>query len=272
MSDFLTLMAEASRHRADEATSGSGVKGLSSRASSALPPRRLRREGFDIIAEAKLRSPSVGRLAPPGDHSARVASLALSYEAAGAAAVSVLTEPDRFDGNLDHLERAVRSVDIPVMRKDFLVDPIQVTEARAFGASGVLLISRILEPAVLEEMVDLALGLGMFALVEVFDENDLDKAAAVFDRGILIGVNTRDLVSLALDEGRLQAMIASLPSGCISVAESGIVTAADAHRVARLGYDMALVGTALVGTDAPGSLLRELLAVGRSRDQAGVAL
>lgn len=271
MSDFLAQMAESSRHRADEVKARFSKTGLTSRAASARPvvPLNLPSEGFDLIAEAKLASPADGRLVDGDDNGASVVRMATAYSTAGAVAISVLTTPEAFEGSIAHLESASRAVETPVLRKDFLVDPTQVTEARAAGASGVLLIARLVSGEILAEMIDLAASLGMFTLVEVFDEGDLDTASAVFDRDILIGVNTRDLANLQVDPSRLARMAPLLPEGLPAVAESGVRTPQDAAEAARLGYRLALVGTGLVTSDDPEASTRRLIAAGRAAIQAG---
>lgn len=258
-------MAESSLLRAGEARGRSGVTGLTTRASSAQPvlPLNLPETGFDLIAEAKLASPADGPLVTVDDSGRRVVELASLYEEAGAAVVSVLTEPSMFHGHLDHLKAAAGAVDLPVMRKDFLVDPIQVIEARAAGASGVLLIAKLGEASLLAEMTDTAIGFDMFALVEVFDEADLDRTSVVFDRDVLVGVNTRDLTNLEVDPRRLATLAPLLPDHLLGVAESGVSSPEDVEWVAALGYRMALVGTALVTSEAPRETARKLIAAGR---------
>lgn len=264
MSDFLTEMSEASLLRARASRQSAKATGFRGRVASARPPLPLdlSTPGFDVIAEAKLASPSEGPLSEGG--SERVVELARAYERHGAAAVSVLTEDSRFAGSLDYLEAAAASVDIPVMRKDFLVEPVQVEEARAAGASGVLLIARLLPGDLLVEMTDLTIELGMFALVEVFDRSDLETAARVFDREVLVGVNCRDLSTLAVDPHRFDALAPHLPRDLPAVAESGIEAGDDAASVAGLGYRLALVGTALVRHENPGLALSDLIGAGRS--------
>lgn len=266
MSDFLAAMAAASRRRAEETRNGPGAKTLSARASDAGPiaPLRLSSSGFDLIAEPKLASPKVGRLTDVGDDRSRVVGLSSTLASAGPAAVSVLTEPSRFAGHLDHLASVAGSLDLPVMRKDFLVDPIQVFEARAAGGSGVLLVARILTRGLIIEMTDLALDLGMFVLIELFDERDLDVAPVVFDRDVLVGVNARNLSTLEVDQAQHERMIVQLPRHLPLVAESGIVVPEDAQRVAGLGYRLALVGTALVASENPARLATEMLRSGRA--------
>lgn len=264
MSDFLAEMSQASVLRAREARESVGVSRLQARAATAPSPLPLPLDagGFDVIAEAKLASPSEGRLVREGSGHT-VVSLARSYASNGAAAVSVLTEPDRFVGSLEGMERVAEEVDVPVMRKDFLVDPIQVVEARAAGASGVLLIARMLPGDTLEEMTDLTISHGMFVLVEVFDRPDLEKAAAVFDRDVLVGVNCRDLVTLGIDRSRFETLAPHLPDHLPAVAESGMTAPEHVASVAALGYRMALVGSALVSDPDPGLRLGRFLTAGR---------
>lgn len=265
MSDFLHEMSDASLLRARSAKQRADVTGLRSRVASAPPSKSLNATvpGFDVIAEAKLASPSEGRLTDGED--TRVVELARAYAAAGAVAVSVVTEETRFAGSLEHLDLVSTAVDVPVMRKDFLVDPIQVLEARAAGASGVLLIARLLPDQLLEDMTDLVLSLKMFALIEVFDRSDLETAAGVFDRDVLVGVNTRDLASLEVDLQRFASLAPHLPNHLPAVAESGLQAPADAAMVAAHGYRLALIGSSLVTDDHPGDRLAEFLSAGRSQ-------
>ncbi|NOY54499.1 MAG: indole-3-glycerol-phosphate synthase [Actinobacteria bacterium] len=270
MSDFLTTMADSSRSRAEAARRRFGVMGLTSRAASARPARPLilSPDGFDLIAETKLTSPADGPLLRDGDPQGAVVKLARSYAEAGAVAVSVLTEPERFDGHLEYLEAAASAVDVPVLCKDFLVDPIQVIQARAAGASGVLLIAKMMDSSLLQEMTAIADEFGMFALVEIFDESDLEVASAVFDAGVLVGVNSRNLSTLDVDSTRLASLAPLLPEHLPRVAESGVRTLADAAAAARLGYRLALVGTALVTSDEPGVATRAMIAAGRNAIRA----
>lgn len=268
MSDFLSEMAETSLLRARSAREKAGVTGLESRAASAPPPSpvALAVEGFDVIAEAKLASPSEGRITRGGAE--RVAELAVAYESGGAAAISILTEETRFLGSLDHLVAVTAMVSVPVMRKDFLVDPIQVLEARAAGASGVLLIARLLPGELLVEMTEMTLDLGMFALVEVFDRSDLETAVKVFDREVLVGVNCRDLASLEVDFGRLAELAPHLPDHLPAIAESGLTEPAHAAEVVASGYRLALIGSSLASAENPVQELEAYLASGRTRVDA----
>jgi indole-3-glycerol phosphate synthase len=269
--DFLANMAASSRARSLAAQARLPERELRARVAElpAAPPLRLDR--FDLIAEVKLRSPAVGLLksAAEADVGARVAS----YAQAGAAAVSILTEPSRFDGSLDDLAdgaRALAPLGVPAMRKDFLVDGYQVLEGRVAGASGVLAILRMLPRADLERLIDTALGLGMFVLLEAFDAADLELAQALVDARtthrdlLLVGVNSRDLVTLKVVPGRLDAMAPLLPANVKRVAESGVATPADAARVATCGYDLALVGSALMSAPEPAALARAMLGDARA--------
>jgi indole-3-glycerol phosphate synthase len=269
--DFLATMAAASRARSLAAQALRPERELRARISDlpAAPPLRL--DSFDLIAEVKLRSPAVGLLkaAAEEDVGARVAT----YARAGAAAVSILTEPSRFDGSLDDLvcgALALAPLRVPAMRKDFLVDGYQVLEGRAAGASGVLAILRMLPRGDLERLVDTALALGMFVLLEAFDAADLELAHALVEARraqrelLLVGVNSRDLVTLKVVPGRLDAMAPLLPANVKRVAESGVATAADAARVAACGYDLALVGSALMSAAEPDRLARSMLLEGRA--------
>ncbi len=274
MTDLLRRMEEASRARVEAARARRPGRELRRRVLDAPPAESLRLDpsGFDLIAEIKLRSPSAGRLSDPGADPLRlVRERALAYAAGGAAAVSVLTEPSAFDGDLFHLLAASRAVTVPVMRKDFLVDPYQLLEARAAGASGVLLIAKLLRGSRFRRMIDACLELGMFALIEVFDAPDVDRAAAALapeearnGPPVLLGVNARDLRSLALHGDSLERLAMRLPSGYPKVAESGLADEEDAARVASLGYSLALVGTALMASGRPQSKTAALIRSGRT--------
>ncbi len=266
MTDFLDTMAASSRARAEALPRSWDSVSLD------RPIYPMRLSGFDLIAEVKDHSPAEGQLAAAGaDRSARAAA----YAAGGAAAISVLTEPDRFAGNLAHVEEVVAAVaghHVPVMRKDFLTDVRQVLEARAAGASGVLLIAAILDDSTLESMLACALEHSMFVLLEAFDADDLARSAALVagayvqpaaEGRLLVGVNTRNLRTLEVDPDRLARLAGDLPKGAIAVAESGLKTADDAARVVGFGYRMGLVGTALMKSADPGALVADMLAAGR---------
>jgi len=262
MSDFLKGMAASSAARAANAPSFTD-------ADFDKPVVRLNLGAFDVIAEIKQRSPAEGQLGAShlnteSKGASHRISRAMAYAAGGAAAISVLTEPSRFDGELAHLEEVVVAVpNTPVMRKDFLVEPVQVLEARASGASGVLLITTMLSDAKLRSMIDCTWEHEMFVLLESFDEEDLKRSAQFLDGDgqLLIGVNTRNLRTLDVDEGRLRSLAPSLPEATC-VAESGLRVAEDASRVAGWGYSMALVGTALMRSDDPSALISEMREAG----------
>ena len=270
MTGFLDDMARSSAARVAEAIRHESVDALERRARSAAPsaPLRLSASGFDVIAELKLRSPAAGQLSRESeDWPGRVAA----YARGGAAAVSVLTEPSRFDGSLDHLRRAaavLAPLGVPAMRKDFLVDPYQVLEARAAGAGGVLVILRMLTRPRIDQLLDVAAEHGMFVLLEAFDAADLAmardlKAARTVRRAgsaemILMGVNCRDLQTLKVVQERFAALAPLLPDGWPAVAESGVASSVDARRMQQLGYRLALIGTALMASGDPSLLLRHI--------------
>jgi indole-3-glycerol phosphate synthase len=278
MSGFLDDMARSSALRVTQACLSESLAELGRRAKAAppSPPLRLSNAGFDVIAELKLRSPAAGALSDPnGDWLRRVSE----YARGGAAAVSVLTEPSRFDGSLEHLRQAslaLAPLGVPAMRKDFLVDPYQVLEARAAGAGGVLLIVRMLSRPQMAQLLDAAAEHGMFVLLEAFDAADLaaakellasrSAARATLGRrdNILVGINCRDLQTLEVVQERFAALAPLLPGGWPAVAESGVASAADAQSMMRLGYRLALIGTALMSRDEPAELLREILATTRT--------
>ena len=205
-----------------------------------------------VIAECKRRSPSKGVLR----HEYEPAAHARAYADAGAAAISVLTEPTFFDGSLDHL-RAVRgAVDVPLLRKDFIVSGYQLLEAVEAGADAVLLIVGALDAAALRRLIAEANALGLATLVEVHDEGELRRAV---DAGAsIVGVNSRNLRTLDVDLTVLDRIAAMIPAGVIAVAESGIRTTADLTRLAGAGYGAFLVGERLITQPDPGAALREL--------------
>lgn len=271
MSGFLDAMAASSAVRVQQALQHESYAALERRAGDMppAPPLRLSPAGFDVIAELKLRSPAAGQLgAAADDWPARIAA----YARGGAAAVSVLTEPSRFDGSLDHLRQAaavLAPLGVPAMRKDFLVDPYQVLEARAAGAGGVLIILRMLTPARCVELLKTAADQGLFVLLEAFDAADLDVAQRLaVTQGVagqvLVGINCRDLQTLAVDPPRFSQLAALLPQVLPAVAESGVATPADARAMRQLGYRLALIGTALMNPRDPEGLLREILDAART--------
>lgn len=205
-----------------------------------------------LIAECKRRSPLRGLLDPDYD----VAARARVYAGAGASALSVLTNAD-FDGGLDHLDAARAAVDAPLLRKDFIIDPVQLLEARAHGADAVLLIARILDPASLAELASRARDIGLQTLIEIHDESELD--AAVSARPDMLGVNQRELATFEVIDGLFAAVARSLPEGIPMVAESGLKTRDDVVAASAAGARAVLVGEALMTADDPGAKVRELL-------------
>ncbi|MDE2339063.1 MAG: indole-3-glycerol-phosphate synthase [Gammaproteobacteria bacterium] len=268
--DFLAQMAASSHARAEAARRECSEERMLELARAAPPAPALDGSSgrFRLIAELKLRSPAVGAL---GSSATDVAARVRAYAEAGAAAVSVLTEPQRFDGDLAHLRcaaEALAPLGVPAMRKDFLVDPYQIAEARAAGAGGVLLIVRMLPDALLDAMIARTRLLGLFALLETFDAPDIERLRALTARvgsaGLLAGLNSRDLSTLEVVPSRLEALAPLLPETLPRVAESGVSSPEDAHRMGRAGYDLALVGSALMRTPDPAALVAAMTAAGRA--------
>jgi indole-3-glycerol phosphate synthase len=233
------------------------IEELAAQAAPALDAEHaLRRPGLSLIAEVKRASPSKGALADIADP----AALAADYEAAGASVVSVLTERRRFKGSLDDLDAVRRTVRIPVLRKDFMVEDYQLFEARAHGADVILLIVAALAQPDLVRMQALARELGMTALVEVHDEHE--TARAVDAGASVVGVNARNLKTLAVDPDTFGRLAALIPDTCVKVAESGVSGPADAARYAALGAGAVLVGEALVRDGEPRRAAYDLIAAG----------
>jgi indole-3-glycerol phosphate synthase len=205
--------------------------------------------GLAVVAEVKRASPSRGPIHIDLDPIA----LAARYEGAGAAAISVLTEPRHFLGSLEDLRRVRQTVDVPVLRKDFLVDLVQIWEARAAGADAVLLIVAALDDAMLADLLALTHATGMEALVEVHNEVEVERARAAGAR--VFGVNNRDLGTFEVDLSTAERLAALLTEVPVTVAESGIWTRADARRMRAAGFDAVLVGESLVRSADPGALL-----------------
>lgn len=276
--DFLASMALTSAARAEAARAIRPAQALRASLRDRPSPVNWQRssEGFDLIAEVKWRSPAVGtlRAASSTDLSGRLDA----YTSAGAAAISVLTEPTRFEGSLAYLEQASSqlassSPQVPALRKDFLVDAYQLLEARAAGAGGVLLIARMLEPKTLASLLASALEENLCVLLEIFDEADVERSMTALaslrqpqtelTQRVWLGVNSRDLVTLQVVPDRLESMVACLPREYVRVAESGVASAADAARLASVGYDAALVGSALMASAEPETLARAMLQAAR---------
>ena len=216
----------------------------------------LSKDEMNVIAEVKRSSPSKGNLAPISDPGA----LAQQYQEAGAAAVSVLTEQRRFGGSLADLDVVRSRIDIPLLRKDFMVDEYQFLEARAHGADIVLLIVAALSKSQLKDFFDLATELGMASLLEVHTHSELESAMNISPR--IVGVNSRNLKTLDVDPQVFQELIPEIPADLIRVAESGIATRQDVIQAQRAGANAILVGESLVKSGDPISAMRELLGRG----------
>jgi indole-3-glycerol phosphate synthase len=257
--DLLATIVAATRRIVEVRQEREPIAALARRAEQ-VPVRRQRLEAalgrsgaVNVIAECKRRSPSRGVLRDEYDP----VSIAKGYVEAGAAAISVLTEPTFFDGALDHLRAIRAAVEVPLLRKDFIVSEYQLLEAKAAGADAVLLIVAALEPHALLSLAAGAAGLGLDALVEVHDEREL---AVAIDAGArLVGVNNRNLRTLDVDVDASARLIARMPRGIVAVSESGLRTAGDLVRLRALGYHAFLIGERFMTEPDPAEALRGLL-------------
>jgi len=244
-------------HREAADADGRDLDKLKERAAAAPAPRKFRKAlghyGITVIAEIKRRSPSKGDLAP----GLEPATVAKAYEAGGAAALSVLTDTEFFGGSAADLVAARAAVGLPVLRKDFTVDERDICDARIMGADAVLLIVAALTDDELKAFHALAGELGMAALVEVHDEEEVARAVVV--HADLIGVNQRDLRTFEVDRTRALRLAATIPRGVLKVAESGIAGAEDLARLRDAGYAAVLVGENLLTAADPGQALRRLI-------------
>ncbi|MEO8359376.1 MAG: indole-3-glycerol phosphate synthase TrpC [Vicinamibacteria bacterium] len=211
----------------------------------------LRAPGLAVIAEIKRRSPSKGLIAPDLD----AAATAEAYAKGGAAAISCLTDREFFGAQSDDFAR-VRAAGLPVLRKDFIIDELQIDEARAMGASAILLIVRILEPSTLERLLRRAASLGLDALVEVHSEKEVEVAVSA--GASIIGVNNRDLATLVVDSSLALRLRARIPAGVLTVAESGVKTRDDVRQIEDAGFDAVLIGESLATHADPAAKLRAL--------------
>jgi indole-3-glycerol phosphate synthase len=257
----LATIVAATRRRVAAARDVTPLGALEARVAQAGPGgsrqravETLRAGGVRVIAECKRRSPSRGVLRADYDP----ARIAAAYEAAGAAAISVLTEPAFFDGDLEHL-RAVRArVSLPVLRKDFTVDRYQIAEARLAGADMVLLIVAALDDTTLADLLAYTRDLDLAALVEVHDDEEARRAV---DAGAeIIGVNNRNLKTLAVSIETSYRIADQLPATCVRVAESGLRTGDDLVSLRAAGYDAFLIGERFMTDDDPGAALARVLA------------
>jgi indole-3-glycerol phosphate synthase len=231
---------------------------IEARAAAMPPPpdfvRALTAPGLSVIAEVKRRSPSRGQLAADLDPVLQ----SKRYVDGGAAAISILTEPDHFGGSNADLEAVRSAVEVPTLRKDFTLDPLQIWEAKAIGASAVLLIVAILDDETLALLHDVARQAGLAALVEVHSETEAERALDV--GADIVGVNNRDLTTFETDLGTAERIAPMLSSVPVTVGESGIGSRSDADRMAAAGYDAVLVGESLVRSSDPAALLEQIRA------------
>lgn len=252
---FLSEILASTRTRVAASKELFSLKRLEESAHLADPPRGFRAallgEETSIIAEIKRATPSRGLL----DEALDAAEAARRYEVGGAAAISVLTEPDHFLGSLDDLVAVHGAVSLPLLQKDFVIDPWQITEARSAGADAVLLIARCIDGD-LSVFVDRCRDLGMDALVEVFDEPDLERALAA--GADLVGINHRDLETFEVDVERTAKLAPLLPKDVLIVALSGVSRRSEVVALADAGASAVLVGTSLVTAADPTASLREL--------------
>ena len=257
--DLLETIVAATRVRVANAQAVEAPAALEARARLMIPRgtafhAALTRSGPpNVIAECKRRSPSRGVLRAAYDPVA----IATSYAAAGAAALSILTEPMFFDGSLTHLSSIRAAVSIPLLRKDFIVDRYQIIEAVAAGADAVLLIVAALEDDELRRLADEARAWGLATLVEVHSDEELDRALAA--GAPIIGVNNRNLRTLEVDVDLSQRIAARFPSSVVAVSESGLKTPADLARLGARGYRAFLMGERFMTTADPGAALAQLL-------------
>jgi indole-3-glycerol phosphate synthase len=258
MSDLLAAVVAAARRSAEERSRAARSAGAERAAASYQPRGRefreaLRAPGVRIIAECKRRSPSRGVLRRDYDP----VSIARGYAAAGAAAISVLTEPTFFDGSLDHL-RAVRdAVTVPLLRKDFIVTEVQVVESRAIGADAILLIVAALDDGLLARLLAMARDLNLEALVEVHDRDELRRAT---DAGAgIVGVNSRNLRTLQMAPRVFVDLAPDLPREAVVVAESGLGSGSDLSKLQAIGYHAFLIGERFVTEPDPGRALTGLM-------------
>jgi indole-3-glycerol phosphate synthase len=258
--DLLETIVAATRRTIEIRENELSLAALAERA-EAVPSRAGRlhaalsgSDGYHVIAECKRRSPSRGVLRASYDP----AAIAAGYARAGAAAISVLTEPTFFDGSLDHFRDVRAVVDVPLLRKDFIVSEYQLLEAKLAGADAVLLIVAALRPAQLKVLHDHARRHGLDVLVEAHDATELSIAIDAGAR--IVGVNNRNLRTLQVDVRASEILIGRIPSDIVAVAESGLKTSDDLVRLKALGYRAFLIGERFMTAAEPGEQLRELLA------------
>ncbi len=258
-SDLLEAIVAATRKRVETCRAAEPHGALEARAATRRPRGRAfhealtRTDRVNVIAECKRRSPSRGVLRDEYDPVA----IATAYERAGAAAISVLTEPAFFDGSLTHLEDARSAVACPLLRKDFVIEESQLLEAVAYGADAALLIVAALDDRDLTRLHAAAETFGLAALVEVHDADELDRATSCGAR--IIGVNNRNLRTLEVDVRASETLAARMPKHVVAVSESGLKSVADLETMRGLGYHAFLIGERLMTAVDPGDALAQLL-------------
>ncbi|MFQ6105137.1 MAG: indole-3-glycerol phosphate synthase TrpC [Candidatus Glassbacteria bacterium] len=265
--DFLENIVREKRSEVESLKRAKRIEEFYEEALDAPSPLDFRKslgEGVSIIAEVKRKSPSKGVFSAIGD----AVRLSLLYEENGARAISVLTDREHFGGSVTDLEEVRRAVRIPLLRKDFLIDPVQVFESRIIGADAFLLITSLLEERLLGAMIGIGEELGMSALVEVHTVPELEKALRC--GAGLIGINSRDLRTFNVDIRTGIELIGKIPPGIIAVAESGIATEFDIAALTRAGFRTFLIGEALVTSTDPGEKLRDFLAAAEAAVRGGV--
>lgn len=255
---FLEKIVDKKKEEVKERKNIFSIREMEGRISNVFPPRDLteaisQHAPMALIAEIKFASPSAGVIKTDGDPR----QIASEYESAGASAISVLTEPNFFKGDLSYLGLVKEKIFLPVLQKDFIIDPFQIYEGRASGADAILLIAAILEREQLEDFVALAMELHMTPLVEVHDEFDLEKISTlVFP---LIGINNRDLKTFEVDLKTTLRLKGRIPPGTKVISESGIKSSVDVRLLREAGVDAILVGEILMRASDPASKIKELL-------------
>ncbi len=255
----MTILDDIIRHKKEEVRRRKRARPPGSGPPRPVTPRRdfkaaLAGPGLAVIAEIKFRSPSLGRIRRTGDP----ARLAEGFARSGAVAVSVLTDRTYFGGRPEDLVRVKQAVAVPVLRKDFIIDPYQVGEAYTWGADAVLLIKRLLKRQQLEELLACARELGLDSLVEVSDERELDVVLGT--SADIIGINNRNLKTLTVDLATSLRLVGQIPGRCIAVSESGIGSIRDLRLMRSAGFDAVLIGSALMQTASPARRLLTLTA------------